>query len=188
MLVSTSEPVPPIAPTAPPDAASSGSSLSDLLAILEAQTTVYGQLLHVAEARHAALAAADADQLQEIAEHEQPLLSRVRRLETARLQVIRPWAVQLGIAPEQLTVSALCEQLDPASAGVLAAARDRLLATVATVDQASTRNARLLERCLTSVNDSVRHLLETVQLDPRYAQTGTRSDSENAPRLTDYRA
>lgn len=162
--------------------------VAELLAVLEAQRSTYAHLLELAEERHTALRAADAARLGELAEAEEPLLSRVRRLESARLQLLRPWAERLGIAPEAVTVSALAEQLPPGDAAALVTARDALLSLVRTLDEANQRNAQLLNACLESVGDSVRHLLEAVQLDPRYAQSGGRSAREAGPRLTDYRA
>jgi flagellar biosynthesis/type III secretory pathway chaperone len=156
--------------------------------VLDAQRTVYSHLFDLAQERHAALIAADADRLTELAGHEQPLLSRIRRLESARVQLLQPWAKQLGLEPEQLNVSRLVELASPAQAATLLAARDRLLETVSAVDEANQRNARLLNACLESVNNSVEHLLQTVQLDPRYASSGTRASQEGGPRLTDYRA
>jgi flagellar biosynthesis/type III secretory pathway chaperone len=166
----------------------SADPLADLLAVLEAQKTVYGHLLRIAEERHAALGAADTDQLNALAEAEQPLVSRVRRLESARLQLVRPWAEQLDIAPEEVTVTRIAEVVPPAAAAQLTAARDQLLAAVQQVDDANQRNAHLLNACLESVNESVQHLLHTVQLDPRYAQSGSRASQPGGPRLTDYRA
>ncbi|HEU5317064.1 MAG TPA: flagellar protein FlgN [Chloroflexota bacterium] len=165
-----------------------GAPAAELLAVLEAQRATYTHLLELAQERHAALRAADAERLSALAEAEEPLLSRVRRLESARLQLLRPWAETLGVDPEAVTVTALAERLAAADAAALVAARDSLLALVRTLDDANQRNAQLLNACLESVGDSVRHLLEAVQLDPRYAQSGSRSAQEAGPRLTDYRA
>jgi flagellar biosynthesis/type III secretory pathway chaperone len=164
------------------------SPVAELLAVLEAQRATYAHLHQLAEERHAALRAADADQLSALAEAEEPLLSRVRRLESARLQLMRPWADHLGVAPEAVTVTVLSRALSAADALALVRARDTLLETVRTLDDANQRNAQLLAACLESVGDSVRHLLEAVQLDPRYAQSGGRTPQEAGPRLTDYRA
>jgi flagellar biosynthesis/type III secretory pathway chaperone len=165
-----------------------GTPVAELLAVLEAQRATYAHLLELAHERHAALRAADAARLSELAEAEEPLLSRVRRLESARLLLLRPWADSLKTAPEAVTVTALSHVLPPADAAALTSARDRLLDVVGAVDDANQRNAHLLNACLESVGDSVRHLLEAVQLDPRYAQSGGRSVQEAGPRLTDYRA
>jgi flagellar biosynthesis/type III secretory pathway chaperone len=180
----------PAAPTPAPDPSTAPGTdpIQDLLAILDAQATVYGHLLQVAIERHSALAAADADRLSELAEREEPLLSRSRRLESARLQVIRPWAQHLQREPERIAASDLISLLDQPTADALLAARDRLMAAVEDVAKANERNAALLEFCLGSINDSVQHLLETVQLDPRYASTGSRAGQDATPRLTDYRA
>jgi flagellar biosynthesis/type III secretory pathway chaperone len=165
--------------------------VADLLAVLEAQRTVYGQLLDLASERHAALAAADAERLSELATHEQPLLTRVRRLESARLQVVRPWADQLGLAAEEVTVSTLVQHLDPSRGAALLAARGALLDVVGRVDDANRRNAQLLDGCLASVDSSIQDLLQHVQhvqTAPRYAQGGSRAAQEPGPRITDYRA
>lgn len=156
--------------------------------MLDAQIAVYTQLLEVAEERYAALTAADVERLGALVGHEEPLLSRVRRLEAARLQVIRPWAAALGCEPERATVSDLVPLLDHTAASTLEEARDKLVSVVEAVSVANERNAQFLEVCLRSVNASVQHLLQTVQLDPRYAQTGGRTGQEAGPRLTDYRA
>ena len=170
---------------------SSGSGsdpVAELLAVLEAQRATYTHLLQLAQERHTALRAADAGRLSELAGAEEPLLSRVRRLESARLQLLRPWAERLARPPEAVTVTALAGQLPSQQAGALIAARETLLETVGALDDANRRNAHLLNACLESVGESVRHLLQTVQLDPRYAQSGTRTGPESGPRLTDYRA
>ena len=162
--------------------------VAELLAVLEAQRTTYGHLLELARERTAALRAADVDRLAELAEAEEPLLSRTRRLEAARLQVVRPWAEQLAVPAEQVSVSALSPLLEPHRAAALVTARDALLETVSALDTANQENARLLNACLESVGDSVNHLLQAVQTDPRYAQSGTRSSQQSGPRLTDLRA
>ena len=173
------------------DPSVSGDPVTDLLAVLEAQRTVYGQLLELAADRHAALVAADAERLAELAGHEQPLLTRARRLETARLQLVRPWAAKLGVKPEAVTVTELVQHVDRPRAAAVLAARDALLEVVSRVDAANQRNAQLLDGCLASVDASIQDLLQhvqVVQVDPRYAQGGARASQEAGPRLTDYRA
>ena len=162
--------------------------VAELLAVLEAQRATYIHLLELARERSAALRAANVDRLTELAEAEEPLLSRTRRLEAARIQIVRPWADQLAVPAEQVSVSALSPLLDAQRAATLAAARDALLETVSALDDVNQDNARLLNACLESVGDSVNHLLQAVQTDPRYAQSGTRSAHESGPRLTDLRA
>jgi flagellar biosynthesis/type III secretory pathway chaperone len=162
--------------------------VAELLAVLEAQRATYSHLLELAQERHAALRAADVDRLTELAEAEEPLLSRMRRLESARLQLLRPWAARLEVPAEAVTITALAEYLPSDQAAALTSARETLLETVRALDDANQRNAELLTACLESVGESVRHLLEAVQLDPRYAQSGTRTPHESGPRLTDYRA
>jgi flagellar biosynthesis/type III secretory pathway chaperone len=167
---------------------SSGDATSDLLAVLEAQRTTYAHLLELARERTAALRAADVGRLTELAEAEEPLLSRTRRLESARIQLVRPWAEQLAVPAEQVSVSVLTPVLTPHDAAALTTARDALLETVGALDAVNQENARLLNACLESVGDSVNHLLQSVQTDPRYAQSGGRSANESGPRLTDLRA
>ena len=162
--------------------------VAELLAVLEAQRATYTHLLELARERSAALRAADADRLTELAEAEEPLLSRTRRLESARIQLVRPWADELAIPAEHVSVTALAPLLDPHAAAALGAARDALLETVSALDATNQENARLLNACLESVGDSVNHLLQSVQTDPQYAQSGTRSPNESGPRLTDLRA
>ena len=165
-----------------------GDPVAELLAVLEAQRSTYTHLLELAQERHAALRAADADRLSELAAAEEPLLSRIRRLESARIQLLRPWADQLGIPSEAVTVTALAGLLSGEQAAALVSARETLLETVAALDEANRRNAQLLDACLESVGESVRHLLQAVQVDPRYAQSGGRASQEGGPRITDYRA
>ena len=173
------------AETVPPQP---GDPTSDLLAVLEAQRATYTHLLELARERTAALRGADVDRLTELAEAEEPLLSRTRRLESARIQIVRPWAEQLAVPAEQVSVSALAPILDPHDAAALTAARDSLLEIVGALDAVNQENARLLNACLESVGDSVNHLLQSVQTDPRYVQSGSRSPNESGPRLTDLRA
>src|SRR5687767_4300612 len=93
--------------------------VSELLAVLEAQRATYTHLLQLAQERHAALRAADADRLTALAEAEDPLLSRIRRLESARVQLVRPWADGLGVSPEGVTVTALADLLPAEQAAAL---------------------------------------------------------------------
>ena len=166
-----------------------GSIAGDLLAVLEAQAEVCDDLIALAEERHAALVAADADRLSDLVGREQPLLTRMRRLEAARVQVIRPWAARLATNAERLTVSDLVGLVDTGTASALQQARDGLLAKIQQLGQANDVNAGFLQACLDSVNSSIAHLLQTVQLDPRYASGGNRaSQQEDTPRLTDFRA
>jgi flagellar biosynthesis/type III secretory pathway chaperone len=165
-----------------------GSVAGDLLAVLDAQADVSEQLLQLAEARRAALVAAEADRLADLLDQEQPLLTRLRRLEAARLQLIRPLAEQLGVMPAQATVSDLCAIVDPETAIALQAAKERLLATITHLNAANETNSAFLQACLDSVNASIQHLLRAVQLDPRYASSGSRAARETVSRLTDFRA
>ena len=163
-------------------------TVAELLAVLEAQRATYAHLLELAGERHAALRAADVERMTELAQAEEPLLSRVRRLESARLQLVRPWATELGLDPETVTVTTLAGHLPSQDAAALVSARETLLETVSALDDANQQNAELLGACLESVGESVRHLLQQVQVDPRYAQTGSRASHDTSPRLTDYRA
>ena len=165
-----------------------GSVAGDLLAVLDAQAEACEQLLQLAQTPREALAVANADQLSELVGQEQPLVTRMRKLEAARLQLIRPWAEQLGVAPENATISALCSLVDEATATALQAAKDRLLDRITRLGEANEANSELVQACLDSVNASIEHLLQVVQLDPRYADGGSRAPQETVSRLTDFRA
>jgi flagellar biosynthesis/type III secretory pathway chaperone len=145
-------------------------------------------VLSVADERRGALVAADTERLGALAERERPLLERLRKLEAWRLQVVRPWAARLGLAAEHVTVSQLATLREPWEASALRAATERLRNTAERVAAANTRNHDLLEACLDSVNASIHHLLQAVQVDPRYAPNGNRAGSHAAPRLTDLKA
>ncbi len=165
-----------------------GSVTGDLLAVLTAQAEVCDALFAVADERRAALAAADADHLAELVGREQPLLTRMRRLEAARIQLIRPWAAQLGMDPERVTISDICTLVDSPSAAALQRAKDDLVQKIARLGEVNDATGELLQACFDSVNDSIQHLLQTVQLDPRYASGGNRAAQETTSRLTDFRA
>lgn len=165
-----------------------GSVAGDLLAVLGAQTEVCEQLLHLAEQRRAALVAADADQLGTLLGQEQPLVTRMQRLEQARLHLIAPWAAQLETTPEQATISALSTLVDAETGAALHRAKDRLLQAITALNEANEANAGFLQACLDSVDLSIQHLLQAVQLDPRYASGGSRAPQETVSRLTDFRA
>jgi flagellar biosynthesis/type III secretory pathway chaperone len=179
-------PRPTISSPAPaPDRA---GTLDDLLALLAAQATTYEQVLSVADERRGALVAADTERLGELAGRERPRLERLRKLEAWRLQVVRPWAARLGVAAEDVTVSQLATLREPWEASALRAATERLRDTAERVAAANMRNHDLLEACLDSVNASIHHLLQAVQVDPRYAPNGNRAGSNAAPRLADLKA
>ena len=164
-----------------------GPSVGDLLAVLEAQDVTHEQLCAIAEWRRVAVAEADSDRLSELNEQEQPLITRARKLEAARLQVLRPWADVLGTTPDAVTIGRLCQHVD-AAAALLTAARERLLVTTERLDELNRLNADLLQSCIDSVNASLEHLLYVVQVNPRYANSGTRADQAMISRLTDLKA
>ena len=163
-------------------------SVRDLLAVLDAQDVTHEQLGEIAEARRAALAEADSDRLSELNEQEQPLIARARKLEAARLQVLRPWVALVGGTAETVTIGQLCDHVDAAAAATLVVARDRLLVTTERLAELNRLNADLLQACIDSVNASLEHLLYIVQVNPRYAVTGGRADQAMVSRLTDLKA
>jgi flagellar biosynthesis/type III secretory pathway chaperone len=165
-----------------------GSVTGDLLAVLAAQAEVCDALFALADERRAALAAADTDRLGELVGREQPLVTRMRRLENARVQLIRPWAAQLGMEPERLTITDMRGLVDAEAAAALEHAKDDLVQKIARLGEANDAATDLLRACTDSINASIQHLLQTVQLDPRYASGGNRAAHETTSRLTDFRA
>ncbi len=172
-------------------AAGVASAAQALLAVLEAQEAIYRQLQALADERLAALVAADVEALSALIGREQPLLAQLSRLEAARLQAVGPWAAQRGVPAERLTMAeivSMVRPVAPAMAERLEAMRRRLLATAEALQAANRQNADLLQACLDSVNASIYHLLQVVQLDPRYSSEGKQAGPEAVVRLTDYRA
>ena len=165
-----------------------GSVAGDLLAVLAAQAEVCDALFALADERRAAIAAADTDGLGELVGREQPLLTRMRRLEAARLQLIRPWADQLGMDAERVTISDICTLVDAETAAALQQAKNDLAQKIARLGEANAAAADLLKACADSVDASIQHLLQAVQLDPRYANGGSRAAQQTTSRLTDFRA
>jgi flagellar biosynthesis/type III secretory pathway chaperone len=166
-------------------------AIVDLTSLIDAQAAIYDEMHQVARSRFAALGANNVDALGALVGREGPMLASLRRLDSARLMVLRPLASRLGIDVARLTVSRIAEEVGPDRARPLLSSRDRLVAIAARVQDANEQNRRLLEACLDSVNDLAQSLLQTIETNPQYGSLlggGNAPGAGDPPRLADVRA
>ena len=166
-------------------------AIVDLTSLIDAQAAIYDDMLQVARARFTALAANDVDALSALVGREGPMLASLRRLDSARLMVLRPLASSLGVDVTRLTVSRIAEEVGPDRSRALVSSRDRLVAVATRVQDANEQNRRLLEACLDSVNDLAQSLLQAIETNPQYGSLmggGAASGAGDPPRLADLRA
>ncbi|NCA13521.1 MAG: flagellar protein FlgN [Proteobacteria bacterium] len=166
-------------------------AIVDLTSLLDAQVAIYDDMLEVARGRFAALAANDVEALGSLVGREGPMLASLRRLDSARLMVLRPLATRLGVDVARLTVSRIAEEVGPERALPLVSSRDRLVAVATRVQDANEQNRRLLEACLDSVNDLAQSLLQAIETNPQYGSLvggGSAPGAGDPPRLADLRA
>ncbi len=165
--------------------------ITDLAALLGAQAAIYEEMHEVVRARFAALAANDLEVLGSLVGREQPMIAALRRLDSARLMVLRPLATRMGTEAERVTVTEIAEAVGSVRAAGLVAARDRLVAITGRVRHANEQNRILLEACLDSANELAQTLLGVIETNPQYGASrgaNTTPGTGDPPRLADLRA
>jgi flagellar biosynthesis/type III secretory pathway chaperone len=115
-----------------------------LLAIMERMRTVYERLAHLAQRHKEALVAGDLAAMESVIGEMQYQLDEVERLERDRRQVTAEVARALGVDADPPRVSALADQLDPATAAHLRSIADDLQAAITELARTNETNRQLV--------------------------------------------
>ena len=139
---------------------SNHQAFEDLIKLLEEESEIYGEMGELLEAEQDALRRLAAPELGEITARKETLALRVKDLDESRKVMSEGLGRRLEIAPEELTVTALCERA-PASASrrlhqVRTTLRDRASACKAINDY----NSRAARRGLDLVSGAIGYLLQ----------------------------
>ena len=162
--------------------------VDDLAEVLIAQTGELRALLPLLDEQQAALVRSDSAGVAALMSRQESLLARLMKLEHRRRTAVAALAVQLGIEPRHVTISALLA-LIPRAASVLTTLRDELRRLLAALDTMNRRNAFLIERAIAYADGLVRAILTaSAEPMPLYVATGRTTGTTPSARLLDRRA
>lgn len=129
------------------------SLMEELIETLNAEETVYRELIPVEEDKTRAIIANDLDSLQDITVREHDLVDRTSALENRREQIAKDIATVLGKNPKTITLEQIAEVLknQPEDQRKLQEVHDRLRQTVKRLQDINEQNKELLHEAIEMV-------------------------------------
>lgn len=129
------------------------SLMEELIDTLNAEETLYGQLIPIEEEKTRAIMKNDLEALQDITVREHELVDRTQALENKREQVASDIATVLGKNPKTITLEQIAEVLknQPDDQKKLQDVHDRLRKTVSRLQQINEQNKGLLKEAMDMV-------------------------------------
>lgn len=147
------------------------ANLESLIDLLIQEEAIYRELLAVLDAEHAAMLAMEIARLTDLASRKETLGLRIRGLDESRKVLARRLTHQLGLAPDEVTITRLCELAPVGVAERLAAAGRRLRETVEACQVRNAENARAAHRGLDLVQSAIGHLIDAADPAGKVYQT-----------------
>ena len=147
--------------------------LNDLCECVERQLELYRKLLDLFHDERKALLASDLESLNQVLVDKELLLQHVRREEVQRRRLADDLALELGVAPEKMTITRLCDGL-PAGPGVALIQQKgaQLQGLIEEIQIASERNRSLCLHALQFVGNSIKMLTNLTRPNNVYHATG----------------
>jgi len=149
------------------------SGVPQLVALLEAETALYGELLQLGEQERSAVVADDPRWLNALVADKERVLVEVARVEAARQDWMAVWTAAHGL-PGETSLADLARRLPAADAARLNVVRKDLLERVRDVAEMNHRNHELLRSALRIVNRSI-------EAFSRIGGAGYKPNGERAP-------
>lgn len=117
-------------------------SVKSLVDLLQQEILIYREMASVLEEERGAMLAMDFERLSEIVPRKETLALRIKALDESRKMVSNRLALQYRIPVNELTISRLCDALDPSTARQLSMVRDELKAVVCRCQGLNEHNER----------------------------------------------
>lgn|GEM_PF-862066 len=131
------------------------SALDRVTDILTLQLELYGQLLEIARNKRDQVIANRVDLLEQTVQREANLVSQIERLEAERSVAMMSVCEDLGLDPEETTISVLADKLPPEESARLLKLRDSVLSTLDELASLNKVNERLIKDSLRLINFSL---------------------------------
>lgn len=154
--------------------------LNDLISVLEDETVLYQDFLHILKKERDSIASFSVDDLNEIARKKIELIDAIRRAEGNRVAIVGSMGYSLDVKNLEFTISYLIKILDAPHATKLKNCANKLSSMVMEVSEFNKDNGVLIERSLRYISDSIRILSDCTLEKPTYSPSSsnyTPSDS-----------
>ncbi len=146
------------------------SLIENLISILEQETAEYEMLLELSQKKTPVIVAGDLTQLEKITDEEQLVASRITRLDSERMEVVKDIANVTNKDVESLKLANLIEMLAsrPQESKKLAELHDRLKIVVDNLRRVNEQNGELIAHSLEMVEFDM-NLLQAMKAAPETA-------------------
>lgn len=139
-------------------------SFDALIALLEQEDAIYGEMAILLDQEREALLAMALDRLGEITSRKETLALRIKAMDESRKLLARRLGTALGLDPDSITLSGLGEAVPPELSRRLARIGQALKQTVLRCQAVNEFNARAASRGMNLVTSSIEYLI--AQADP----------------------
>lgn len=140
----------------------------ELIAILDREADLYGQVLDLAREEQQALLSGPPDAVLGVVRRKDTLLLKIRTVDESRDLICTRLARRWGLSRKTLVLSEILEHCDAAAAERIAAVRDRLRDCVDRLGQTGRMNAVL---CHSGI-EAIRRVMEDLSVEPDEASPG----------------
>lgn len=161
--------------------------LNQLLAIMEEQTKIMGDLTALSKKKAEVLVDGNLDELDILLRGEQALVWQLGRLEERRFQQQREVAVQMGIHPSQLTLERLLKVVPEEYTDRCQAVAQQYGETAQQLTQVNQLNSELIQQAMAYVDFSLQLLGRAASGGQVYSPRGQRNQQDAKQRRLDNR-
>ncbi|HHV99313.1 MAG TPA: flagellar protein FlgN [Clostridiaceae bacterium] len=153
--------------------------VDSLVEVLKQQSDIYDYLLAKSKEKTDIIVNGKVDELDKITKLEKTLLSDIAKLERERETLVNKIAGEIGISPEQATMSELIRRLDKNETGKLEVLRKRVSEVLKELKRINELNSILIKNSLEYAEFSLNILSAARVTDNNYGNSGKVSGSKN---------
>jgi len=150
-----------------------------LVEVLNQQADIYNHMLVKSKEKTDIIVNGKVDELDKITKLEKTLVSDIAKLERERETLVNKIANEIGVSPDQATMSELIKRLDKNETGKLEGLRKKISDTLNELKRINDLNSMLIKNSLEYAEFSLNILSAARVSDNNYGNSGKVSGSKN---------
>lgn len=154
------------------------SLIKQLTQVLNQENEIYDTLAKLSNNKTQVIVEGKVQDLDSIVRIEQSLVLKISKLEQQREEVVEIMCNQLGIKPEEVTISEILKLADNDESKELKNSQDKLRVTLNGLKEKNELNSKLLKNSLDYIDFSLNMMTSIGTINNNYESTGESGDSK----------
>lgn len=150
--------------------------INELVNVLNSEAKIYDDILKISKNKTNIIVEGKVSELENIVKLEQSLVLQMSKLENERENLINKISRDIGIKPEDLTITDLVKYTGESQRNILKSQQENMLKVIKDLSDTNNLNSKLIKNSLEYINFSLNLYANTGNADNNYNVSGSTSD------------